>query len=82
MKTSKYMTRALRSQDRRYAVVLGKLGHSSAFVQPSVQPALKPDVDPLTALRAEYQQVVGKRAFHGWSADELKAKIAEAKETR
>ncbi|OWJ71383.1 hypothetical protein CDV50_10275 [Haematobacter massiliensis] len=36
--------------------------------------------DDLPTLRAEYQTVVGKKAYHGWDAETLKAKIAEAKE--
>ncbi|WP_412063987.1 hypothetical protein [Rhizobium sp. SYY.PMSO] len=34
----------------------------------------------LTSLRAEYQAVVGTRPYHGWNAEALRAKIAEAKE--
>jgi hypothetical protein len=33
----------------------------------------------LTALRAEYKRVLGKKPFNGWDADTLKAKIEEAK---
>lgn len=35
-------------------------------------------VDELSLARAEYQDKFGKRAFHGWSLDVLKSKIAEA----
>lgn len=38
----------------------------------------EPEVD-MAALREEYQEAVGRRAFHGWSADELRQRIAEAK---
>lgn len=31
--------------------------------------------EDLTKLRADYQEVYGKKAFHGWGADELRAKI-------
>ncbi|MDX0572166.1 hypothetical protein GOD68_18220 [Sinorhizobium medicae] len=85
-KNSSYMTRALRSNDRRFALVLGKLGHtapllrsigkSKATTSSSTKPAAS---DDLTALRVEYQDVVGKRPFHGWDAGTLKTKIAEAK---
>jgi hypothetical protein len=34
--------------------------------------------DDMQALRAEYQKVVGKRAFPGWDAAELKRRMAEA----
>lgn len=34
--------------------------------------------DALKALRDEYREVFGKRAFPGWSADELREKIAAA----
>lgn len=33
--------------------------------------------DELAKLRADYQEVVGKRPYHGWSAEELQAKIDE-----
>lgn len=33
------------------------------------------DVDDITKLRAEYQELYEKRAYHGWSADELQEKI-------
>jgi len=36
--------------------------------------------DRLANLRAQYQEVVGKRAYHGWSADELQQKIAAHRE--
>lgn len=32
----------------------------------------------LTALRAEYLEKIGKRAFNGWDADTLREKIAAA----
>lgn len=93
MKHSSYMTRALRSNDRRFALVLGKLGHTAPILSTIGKPDLldhdqngrrggspKPDVsDELTALRSAYQETVGKRPFNGWDADTLKAKIAEGK---
>lgn len=36
------------------------------------------DGDDMKALRQEYQEVVGKKAFAGWDADTLRAKMAEA----
>lgn len=36
--------------------------------------------DGLAALRKEYQDVLGKRAFNGWDAETLQSKIAEAKD--
>lgn len=36
-------------------------------------------VPEISALRAEYQAATGKRAFHGWSADQLRAKIEEVR---
>lgn len=38
----------------------------------------EPVKDELAELRAEYQEVVGKRPFYGWDADTLREKIAEA----
>lgn len=36
------------------------------------------EIDDLTALRADYQEVFGKRPFNGWDADTLRARIAAA----
>lgn len=74
MKHQSYYNRALRAQDRRFARVFEKMGYSTRDMV-----SAEPEVDYLSALRAEYQDVVGKKAFHGWSDDELRAKIAEAK---
>lgn len=35
------------------------------------------DEDQMTKLRADYLEVMGKRAYHGWSPEELQAKIDE-----
>jgi hypothetical protein len=48
--------------------------------EPAHEPSPEPVDDELTALRAEYQEKVGKRAYHAWDADTLKAKIAESGE--
>lgn len=76
---------------RRYADVLRRLGRGTYTTRDmQAQPVIHPDAhaaapnaaeeapDDLAALRAEYQEVVGKRAFHGWDADTLRQKIAEA----
>lgn len=78
MKSQSYMTRALQAQDPRYATILGKLGSKGAIPAPK---ARKP-VEDMAALRKEYQEIVGKRAFNGWDAATLKAKIAEAKDAK
>ncbi|MGI3128622.1 hypothetical protein [Nitratireductor sp. PBL-C9] len=36
--------------------------------------------DDLAKLRADYQEVVGKRAYHGWGAEELQKRIDAALE--
>lgn len=50
---------------------------------PAPAPVLPPVVEPtapapedLSALRAEYETVVGKKPFHGWSAETLREKMA------
>ena len=77
MKKSTYMDRALKSRDPRFARILGKLGYERRDMV-AAEPVA--DDDEITALRAEYQDAVGKKAFHGWDADTLRDKIAEAKE--
>ena len=77
MKKSGYMDRAMRAADPRFARVLGKLGYQRTdMTAAKVEEAEASEMD---ALRAEYQEVVGKRAYHGWSAEELREKIAAAK---
>lgn len=75
MKASNYMNRALKAHDPRFARILGKLGYERTDIV-SLDDA---GVDDVAQLRKEYQEVVGKRAFYGWDAATLKAKIAEAK---
>lgn len=73
-----YMTRALKARDPRFARVLGKLGYNRADVQADMAPPT-PKPDEITMVRAEYERVVGKKAYHGWKADQLREKIAAAK---
>ena len=75
---SSYMTRALRSRDPRYARVLRKMGYAeptTAAADPA--PSLE---DEMRALREEYEAVMGRRPFMGWSRDVLLEKIAAAGE--
>lgn len=72
-----YMDKALRAKDPRFARILGRLGYERADM---VDDKSEEAEDDLTELRAEYQEAVGKRAYHGWDADTLRAKIAEASE--
>ena len=77
MKKSGYMDRAMRAADPRFARILGKLGYQrSDMTAAKVEEA---EADELDALRDEYKEAVGKRAYHGWDADELREKIAAAK---
>ena len=77
MKKSGYMDRAMRAADTRFARILGKLGYRRTdMTAAKVEEA---EADELDALRDEYKEAFGKRAYHGWSADELREKIAEAK---
>jgi len=76
MRSQTYMDRAMRSSDPRYARVLKKLGYGGSADRSTPAPA---PADDLSALRAEYEQLVGKRPFMDWDADKLREKIAEAK---
>lgn len=69
-----------RMMSRRDAEILQKLGRGSYMTRDMrAQPVVEPGDDALTALRAQYQDVVGKRPFHGWDAETLRQKIAEAR---
>jgi hypothetical protein len=81
-----YMTRAMKSKDPRYARILSRLGYNRRdMVAADVQAGQKTQSearadDDLTSLRADYQEAVGKKPYHGWDAETLREKIAEAKE--
>lgn len=77
MKKSVYMDRAMRAADPRFARVLGKLGYQRTDM--TAAKVEDTEADELDALRDEYKEVVGKRAYHAWDADELREKIASAK---
>ena len=64
------------AMDVRYADILQKLGRGTYMTRDMQAQALRDD-EELSRLRAEYQEIVGKRAFHGWDADQLREKIAE-----
>lgn len=71
-----------RMMSRRDANILQKLGRGTYMTRDmrahQVVEPVNTDDDALTALRAQYQDVVGKRPFHGWDAETLREKIAEA----
>ncbi len=76
---STYMTRALASSDRRFAIILGKLGYTAPLTTGVVEASCGADGDAeLTALRAEYQQKFGRRPAKSWDAQTLASKLAEA----
>ena len=57
-------------------VVIGKEFDHNNDGRPGGSTAPEPS-DELAALRTEYRQVVGKRPFPGWDADELRRRMAE-----
>lgn len=71
-----------RMMSRRDANILQKLGRGTYMTRDmraqTVAEPVNTEDDALTALRAQYQDVVGKRPFHGWDAETLRQKIAEA----
>lgn len=73
MKHQSYFTRAMKAGDRRYARIFGKLGYDTTQM---VADDGEPDIE---ALRGLYQEIFGKKAYHGWDAATLSAKIAEKK---
>jgi len=78
-KKNSYMDRALRHSDRRYAAILGGLGYSTRHMEAEKPASKQAPEEDLTELRSLYQEVVGKRAYHGWDAKELKKRINEAR---
>ena len=74
MKFNGYYHRALKASDRRYRQAFERMGYDRR----DMRAAGAPKPDELAELRAEYQAVIGKRPYHGWDADELRSRIAEA----
>jgi len=73
-----YKNGRVRSMSERDARVLQKLGKGSYLTRDMrAQPDVTSPPDELAELRAKYQEVVGKKAYHGWDAEELAQKIAE-----
>lgn len=62
---------------RRYADILQKLGRGTYMTRDMRAEQRRTD-EELTELRAQYQDVVGKRPYHGWGAEELRERIAAA----
>lgn len=75
-----YKNGRVRVMAERDARILQKLGKGSYLTRDMrAQPTVTaPPNDELTELRAKYQEVVGKKAYHGWDAEELAQKIADA----
>ncbi len=68
-----------RDMSERDARILQKLGNGSYMTRDMrAQQKVAPASGELTELRAKYQDVVGKKAYHGWDAEELAQKIADA----
>ena len=62
-------------RDARLLVAIGKARYATTS---AVVGGAPPMVSDLAALRATYFEKTGKRAFNGWNADVLQAKLAEA----
>lgn len=65
-----------KTMHERYAIILRKLKLGTYMTRDMQAQSLRED-EELSQLRAEYQDVVGKRAFHGWDSGQLREKIAE-----
>lgn len=73
-----YYNRALKHRDGRFAAILERIGYGNRqMVTNETNEVYEPEED-LTALRVEYQDVIGKKPYHGWDAETLREKIREA----
>lgn len=61
----------------RYAKILSRLKRGS-IVREGVEGVDPIDSESIDELRARYQQVVGKRPFHAWNAEQLSERIDAA----
>lgn len=73
-----YKNGRVRAMAERDARILQKLGKGSYMTRDMrAQPVANNVPDELAELRAKYQEVVGKKAYHGWDAEELLQKITK-----
>lgn len=72
-----YRKRALSAKDSRYARIFDALGYGRKDMRAEqVVESITDDVsDELSDLRSEYKELYGKKAYAGWDADKLRAKI-------
>lgn len=75
--TFKHNNGRVQKMVERDARVLQKLGKGTYLTRDLRAKVRSDSEEELTALRAKYQEVVGKKAYHGWSAEDLTQKIAE-----
>lgn len=77
-----YRTKAFRRRDEQIARIVGMNQTSRAEVAPVVQaPAVAPEPvvgGEVNQLRADYQELLGKRPYYGWDAAELRTRIESA----
>jgi len=81
-KAMRYGTRRLRagdpfeasSRDARVLAAIGKASYATRAMRAVPEP-----VEDIADVRAEYERVVGKRAYHGWDIPTLRQKMVEAK---
>lgn len=69
------------ARDAKILIALGKARAKrvpGTIPPPPAELAAKIGEGDMKALRAEYQELTGKRAFHGWDAPTLRAKIGAA----
>jgi hypothetical protein len=81
MKHQAYFTRALKARDPRFARIFDKLGYRTTdmVAADQVEPEPAQTETDVPALRAAYEQALGKKPFPGWDAATLLSKIAEAR---
>jgi len=83
-KAMRYGTRRLRagdlfeasSRDARILSAIGKASYATRAMRAAPDPE---PVEDIADVRAEYERVIGKRAYHGWDIPTLRQKMAEAK---
>lgn len=70
-----YRTAAVDAAPVQKVVTRSPLDHDGDG-RPGGSPRPDDPAGDLAALRAQYQDIFGKRPFHGWDAETLRAKIA------
>ncbi len=75
---AKQLERIANARDPRIRRIASKMGYQTRAMSADEPVEIKATIDDdLTSVRAEYEAKMGKKPYHGWDVETLRAKMAE-----